>query len=358
MSRWAPMSAAVVATAGDLMLLRFVAERAGGGSPSLAWVVAGGVLGVLAIPLYGLGYRLVVPTLRRWSASGARVLGALGTAIGLAWATVHGLSAWQIAADARSGAPALDALAAVASWSAPVLAAWTIGGVLWIAASVLVVWGGARLGIWALVVASPVVADLLLSAAGAVSPAGRAYLVPAAPNLAHVIFFAVAAVASTRRLGRRAASLNVSLASADAQILACYPIMVQLRPHVKEEEFVARVRRQESQGYRLAFVREAGRVIAVVGFRTLESLAWGRVLYVDDLVTDETWRSRGVGRRLVDWVVSRAREEGCGEVHLDSGVQRLDAHRFYEREGFRWVANHFRIRLDGAKDRSAEPGRS
>lgn len=347
MSRWAPMLAAAVATVGDLMMLHFVADRAVGGSPALAWVVVGGVLGVLAIPFYAAGYRLVVPTMRRWHQGGARVLGALGVGIGLLGAAIHGLTAWHIVADVRAGAPPLDSFAAVASWGTPMLAMWAIAAALGLAASLVVVWGGFRLGIWPLVLASPVLVGLVLVAAGAGGPAGRTYVVPAAPNLAHVVFFAVVGFASTRRLGRRAATLDVALATTDAQILACYPVMVQLRPHVKQSEFVARVRVLERQGYRLAFVREAGRVIAVAGFRPLESFAWGRVLYVDDLVTDETWRSRGVGHRLLDWVLARAREEGCGEVHLDSGVQRLDTHRFYEREGFRYVANHFRIRLDG-----------
>ena len=33
--------------------------------------------------------------------------------------------------------------------------------------------------------------------------------------------------------------------------------------------------------------------------------------------------------RLVDWLVEYARAEGCDELHLNSRVQRFDAHRFY-----------------------------
>jgi GNAT superfamily N-acetyltransferase len=350
MNRWVPMLAAVVAALGDLAMLRFVAVHAAGGSPALAWVVGGGVLGVVAIPLYAAGYRLVVPTMRRWNAGAARALGSLGVAIGLLGAAVHGLTAWHIVADVRAGVFPVDAFGAVVSWGPWMVTAWVTLAAVGVAASLMIVWGGFRLGIWPLAFASPVLMLLVLAAVGAGSAWGRDYLLPVAPNLAHVVFFAVAAYASTRRLGRRAASLDVSVATTDGQILACYPVMVQLRPHVKEQEFVARVRSQASQGYRLAFVREAGRVIAVTGFRPFESLAWGRVFYVDDLVTDETWRSRGVGHRLLDWVIARARDEGCSEVHLDSGVQRVDAHRFYEREGFRNVANHYRIRVDGSDE--------
>ena len=41
-------------------------------------------------------------------------------------------------------------------------------------------------------------------------------------------------------------------------------------------------------------------VLAVAGFRALENLSAGRVLYVDDLVTDEARRSAGHGAQLLD----------------------------------------------------------
>lgn len=348
MNRWIPTLAAALAALGDLAMLRFVGERAAGAGPALVWVVAGGLLGVVAIPFYALGYRLVVPTLRRWSAVGARTVDGCGIAIAILGAIIHGLTAWAIVRDV--GAAAADWLESMTSWGTPLLALWGAATVAAVVASVAIVWGSFRLGIWSLALSSPVLVTLAIMAVGAGSDAGLAYLVPAAPNVAHVVFFAVAAYASTHRLGRRPSSLAVAIATSNAQIHACHPVVAQLRPHVRPEEFVARVRGQEAQGYRLAFVREAGHVVAVAGFRTMESLAWGRFLYVDDLVVDETWRSRGVGHRLIEWLIGRARDEGCTEVHLDSRNQRLDAHRFYEREGFRNIASHFRMRLDGGTD--------
>ena len=66
-----------------------------------------------------------------------------------------------------------------------------------------------------------------------------------------------------------------------------------------------------------------------------------RELYIDDLITDERVRSRGLGRQLLDWLKEAARTERCTEVHLDSRVHRQAAHRFYEREGFAKTCYHF-----------------
>ncbi|HEX7004322.1 MAG TPA: GNAT family N-acetyltransferase [Trueperaceae bacterium] len=138
---------------------------------------------------------------------------------------------------------------------------------------------------------------------------------------------------------------TVRLASTDDEILRCYPIMRELRTHLEETSFLERVRRQEREGYRLAYLHRNGEVLAVAGFRISEFLAYGRILYVDDLVTAPAHRSTGSGKVLVDWLTERARGAGCNELHLDSGTQRRSAHRFYHREGLEIVNFHFAKRV-------------
>lgn len=127
----------------------------------------------------------------------------------------------------------------------------------------------------------------------------------------------------------------------DGDISACHGVMSQLRPHVAADAFVGRVRRMERDGYRLAFIADADVVRAVAGYRYLDQLVRGRVLYVDDLVTDAGARSQGYGDALLDWLFEKARASGCTALELDSGVQRKDAHRFYFRKRMTISAYHF-----------------
>lgn len=137
----------------------------------------------------------------------------------------------------------------------------------------------------------------------------------------------------------------VSLARNDQEIQSCFDVMAALRPHLKREEFVSRIRRQQQgSGYELAYLA-AGTVKAVAGFRISENLAWGKFLYVDDLVAGSSDRSQGYGGILFDWLVDYARAAGCDEFHLDSGVQRFDAHRFYLRKRMAIEAHHFGLKL-------------
>ena len=129
---------------------------------------------------------------------------------------------------------------------------------------------------------------------------------------------------------------------APSQTASTWPVMQQLRPHLDLERYLAMVARmRETEGFRLAAASVDGKIGAVAGFRVMEMLWCGRILYVDDLVTDEAMRSKGLGKALLTWLKDESRRLGRGEIHLDSGLQRVDAHRFYERESMEKKGFHF-----------------
>jgi len=132
----------------------------------------------------------------------------------------------------------------------------------------------------------------------------------------------------------------------DEDILAARGVMRQLRPQIPEADYLFTVRRMmQTDGYLQAAVFDGDAVVAVAGYRFMEMLFAGKTLYVDDLNTDETRRSRGYGKALMDWLKREARERGCVQLQLDSGVQREQTHRFYFREGLTINCYHFRLDL-------------
>jgi GNAT superfamily N-acetyltransferase len=137
----------------------------------------------------------------------------------------------------------------------------------------------------------------------------------------------------------------IQVARSDEQIARCFSVMRELRPHLVECDFLARVRSMQRGGFEMAFLEAGGEVQAIAGFRVLDKFATGRSLYVDDLVTKETVRSQGCGDLLFDWLIETARERGCVQLELDSGVQRFDAHRFYLRRRMRISSHHFALFL-------------
>lgn len=102
---------------------------------------------------------------------------------------------------------------------------------------------------------------------------------------------------------------------------------------------------QMRDGYRLSCIREDDIVVAVAGYRISQCLAWGKFMYVDDLVTDASRRSQGFGKAMLEWLLEEAKRHGCAEFHLDSGIQRKEAHRFYECNGITIAAYHYVLGL-------------
>ena len=109
--------------------------------------------------------------------------------------------------------------------------------------------------------------------------------------------------------------MKISLAESESEVRVCHTVISELRPHVTVDELVRQTQEAgNSQGYFLAFAEDEDEVVAVAGFRIGRSLAWGKFLYVDDLVVQEKARANGYGSGLFDWLVSFGRQHACKQL--------------------------------------------
>ena len=137
----------------------------------------------------------------------------------------------------------------------------------------------------------------------------------------------------------------IQLAFSPDEIEQCFSVMSQLRPHLKSDNFIAQIEQQRQLGYRLAYITEEEEIMGVAGFKLATSLSWGKYLYVADLVVDENHRSKYYGEMLFKWLIQYAKDNSCQQLHLDSGVQRFAAHRFYFRQKMSITGHHFALQL-------------
>ncbi|GAA1357446.1 GNAT family N-acetyltransferase [Streptomyces beijiangensis] len=125
------------------------------------------------------------------------------------------------------------------------------------------------------------------------------------------------------------------------------PVLRELRPHLTEELLGEVYAEGHGQGLRFTVAySDDGVCVGAAGWRVVVNTSALRKLYVDDLVTSAAARSGGVGRQLLAYLEGRAREAGCTQLSLDSGTQRVEAHRFYFRERMAVTAFHFDRHLD------------
>ena len=117
----------------------------------------------------------------------------------------------------------------------------------------------------------------------------------------------------------------------DADVLNVFPLMHVLRDRIAAGTFLAEVRRQQSDGYRLIGGFVDGRAVVLAGIRRSHTLSRGEHLFVDDLVTDPSSRGAGLGRAMMQWVARDAAAQGLDRIYLDA---RITAKDFYAKLGF------------------------
>ena len=160
--------------------------------PATLWV--GGILGVCAIPLYAGGYRAAARGLAEPRA--ARLVALAGTLTAVVGTVTHGLTAASLAAQLESKHLPREPLQGMLSSGPLLLGLWAIGTVLVLVASAAFVWAVSRRpGEFPVRVAwlNPALLTIALGLAAAPVEMLRAFLLPAAPNLAHCVFFAACA---------------------------------------------------------------------------------------------------------------------------------------------------------------------
>lgn len=110
-----------------------------------------------------------------------------------------------------------------------------------------------------------------------------------------------------------------------------FPVVKQLRTHLDEEAYLDLVlEAQVKDSYKIFALFEDEKIVAVTGFKPMITLYYGRFVWVCDLVTDSDSRSKGYGKALLEFVHEWAGENGYDSVALSSGLEKTEAHRFYE----------------------------
>jgi GNAT superfamily N-acetyltransferase len=85
-----------------------------------------------------------------------------------------------------------------------------------------------------------------------------------------------------------------------ADVEESFCVMRELRPHLKDRgAYVVQIQHQRTQGYRLLAARSNGVIVGLAGYRQMDSLLYGRFVYVDDLVVTGSLHRSGFGERLL-----------------------------------------------------------
>ncbi|MBV9209151.1 MAG: GNAT family N-acetyltransferase [Acidobacteria bacterium] len=89
-----------------------------------------------------------------------------------------------------------------------------------------------------------------------------------------------------------------------------------------------------------------GQIIGTMQLTFIPSLSFqgGKRAQIEGVRVDSRHRNLGLGHKLFEWAIARARAEGCRLVQLTTNIERTDAHRFYHDLGF--TASHTGMKID------------
>ena len=138
----------------------------------------------------------------------------------------------------------------------------------------------------------------------------------------------------------------LNFATTPIELNRCFPVLQQLRPHLQQDTFVEYTQELRAEGYQFAYLEAQGQVVCVAGFKIAKNLFLGKHLYIEDLVTLEHARSQNFGAQMMQHLIALAKKEACKAVHLDSGVQRHAAHKFYLNQNMKINCHHFLLELE------------
>lgn len=129
---------------------------------------------------------------------------------------------------------------------------------------------------------------------------------------------------------------NIVLQHAEtpAQLANCFSVISRLRPALKDEdEWIKRALLMKQNDYHVLVAWEGDKALAVAGYHFMENLIHGSFIYVDDLITAEGQRSRGLGSALLTELTNIGKRHQCDRLVLDTLATNTHARRFYQREG-------------------------
>lgn len=130
--------------------------------------------------------------------------------------------------------------------------------------------------------------------------------------------------------------------NAEQEFCKVLPVLQQLRPKLCREEALSLLERMKEEHYRIfALYNSEGEAVSLAGVAICTNFYNTKHVFIYDLVTAEAHRSKGYGETLLSYIEEWGKENDCSCVVLTSAFPRIDAHRFYEREGYKKVSYTF-----------------
>ncbi|GAB2692623.1 GNAT family N-acetyltransferase [Nocardia thraciensis] len=126
---------------------------------------------------------------------------------------------------------------------------------------------------------------------------------------------------------------------------AMLDIPIDVGPPLPSYYLTAFERIDADPGELLVVAQLGDKIVGTFQMSFIPYLMWrgGQIAQIEFVRVAAHLRGRRIGERMMHWAIDEARSRGCARIQLDTNKARADAHRFYERLGFK--ATHEGMKL-------------
>jgi GNAT superfamily N-acetyltransferase len=133
---------------------------------------------------------------------------------------------------------------------------------------------------------------------------------------------------------------------ANDQIFSIIPLLRTLNGAIPEAVLRSRLNEMLEQGYRCAGIYSEHNLIGICGLWIITKYYVGKHIEPDNVVILEEYRSNGLGKRLITWVCSYAKSQGCIASELNCYLSNEKGQAFWDGQGYKKIGYHYQRTIE------------
>tara|TARA_B100000508_G_scaffold130655_1_gene118144 strand:+ start:101 stop:526 length:426 start_codon:yes stop_codon:yes gene_type:complete len=124
-------------------------------------------------------------------------------------------------------------------------------------------------------------------------------------------------------------------------ILIILPLLKELNKTISEAILKQRLLEMNEQHYECVGVFYNKKLVGISGLWFLTRHYCGKTIEPDHVIISSKFRNKGLGKILFEWIYNYAQTIGCEASELNTYIDNIKSHRFYENEGYKKLGYHY-----------------
>ena len=126
------------------------------------------------------------------------------------------------------------------------------------------------------------------------------------------------------------------------EIISAFPIIHQMYSKMNKDIYISYIDDMtKGNNYNMIGAYNNNKLVGIASYWVLTRFYCGKYIQIGNMVVDKSFRSNGIGAKLLKYVENKGRELGCQRYILDSYTENKKSHKLYFKEGFYVEGLHF-----------------